>query len=137
MLFYTTITLEPTITNLKSIRICFKTSSNNIYPFPTVYTRLWKRNNDCFQFSWLHLPMIMTGAWWYMIVFSFSNLTHDSVIVSSSVNVVLMFLDRGGRLTWIKQFWESGCVVETKKHNKIGTMYSKLILQVICLKGET
>ena len=30
---YTTFTLEPTITDLKLIRICFKTSSNNIYPF--------------------------------------------------------------------------------------------------------
>ena len=28
-------------------------------------------------------------------------------------------------------------VVETKKHNKIRTMYSKLILQVISLKRET
>ena len=56
---HTTFTLEPTITDLKLIRICFKTSSNNIYPFPTVYTRLWKRNNDCFQFSLLHLSMIM------------------------------------------------------------------------------
>ena len=37
---YTTFTLEPTITDLKLIRLCFKTSSNNICPFPTVYTRL-------------------------------------------------------------------------------------------------
>ena len=63
--FNTTFTLKPTITDLKLIWICFKTSSNNIYPFSTVYTRFWKRNNDCFQFSQLHLSMIMiTGARW-------------------------------------------------------------------------
>ena len=43
---HTTFTLEPTITDLKLIRICFKTSSNSTYPLPTVYTRLWKRSND-------------------------------------------------------------------------------------------
>ena len=37
---HTTFTLQPTIMDLKLIRICFKTSSNNVYPFPTVYTRL-------------------------------------------------------------------------------------------------
>ena len=62
----TTFTLEPTITDLKLIWIYFKTSSNNIYPFPTVCTRLWKRNNDCFQFSRLHLSMIMTRTRWSM-----------------------------------------------------------------------
>ena len=36
----TAFTLKLTITDLKLIRICFKTSSNNIYPFPTVYNRL-------------------------------------------------------------------------------------------------
>ena len=60
-------TFTPTIPDLKLIRICFKTSSNNIYWFPTVYTRLWKRNNDRFQFSRLHLPMITTGARWSMV----------------------------------------------------------------------
>ena len=60
--FYMTFTLEPTFTNSKLIRIWFKTSSDNIYPFPTVDTRLRKRNNDCFQFSRLHLYIIMTGA---------------------------------------------------------------------------
>ena len=60
-------TLEPAVTDLKLIRICFKTNSNNIHQFPTVYTRLWKRNNDYFQFSRLHLSMIMTGARWSMI----------------------------------------------------------------------
>ena len=55
-------TQEPTITDSTLIGIWFKTSSNNIYPFATVYTRLWKRNNDCFQFSPLHLYMIMTGT---------------------------------------------------------------------------
>ena len=60
--FNTTFTLEPTITDLKLIWICFKTTSNNIYLFPTFYARLWKRNDDRFQFSRLHLPMIMTGA---------------------------------------------------------------------------
>ena len=59
---YTTFTLEPTITDLKLIQLCFKTSSNNICPFPTVYTRFGKRKNDCFQFSRLQLSMIMTGA---------------------------------------------------------------------------
>ena len=44
-----------------------KTSSYNIYPFPTVYTRLWKHNNDCFQFSGLHLFIIIIGARWSMI----------------------------------------------------------------------
>ena len=63
---YTTFTLDATITDSKLIHICFQTSSN-IYPFPTVYTRLWKRNNDCFQFSRLYLFMIMTGARWSMI----------------------------------------------------------------------
>ena len=58
--FYTTFTLEPTITDLKLIWICFMTSSNNIYAFSTVYTR--KRINLCYQFSRLHLSMIMTGA---------------------------------------------------------------------------
>ena len=60
--FNTTFTLEPTITDLKLIWICFMTSSNNIYAFSTVYTRLWKRINLCYQFSRLHLSMIMTGA---------------------------------------------------------------------------
>ena len=65
--FYTTFTLEPTIADLKLIWISFKTSGNNIYQFPTVYGRLWKRNNDCFQFSGLHLSLIMTdaGDLWY------------------------------------------------------------------------
>ena len=38
--FNTTFTLEPTITDLKLIRISFKTRSNHIYLFPAVYTRL-------------------------------------------------------------------------------------------------
>ena len=59
---YTTLTLEPTITDLKLIRICFKLGSNNIYPFPTVYTRLSKRNNDRFQFSRLHLPIVQNAT---------------------------------------------------------------------------
>ena len=66
-LFNTTFTLEPTITDLKLIWICFKTSRNDIYLFPTVSTRLWKRNNDCFQFSCLHLSMIIVSARWSMI----------------------------------------------------------------------
>ena len=61
MCINTTFTLEPTITDLKLIRICCKTSSNNIYPFPTVYTRWWKRN-DSFRFSGLRFSMIMTDA---------------------------------------------------------------------------
>lgn len=36
----TTFTLEPTITDSNLILICFKTSSYNIYSFPTVYSRL-------------------------------------------------------------------------------------------------
>ena len=51
----------------------------------------------------------------------------------------LIFWDRGGATDanqTILQKWLS-CVVETNKHNKIKTMYSKLILQVICLKRET
>ena len=59
---YTTLTLEPFITDLKLIRICFKLSSNNIYPFPAVYTRLSKRNNDRFQFSRLHLPIVQNAT---------------------------------------------------------------------------
>ena len=55
-LFNTTFTLEPTFTDLNLIRICFKTSIN-IYPFPVVDTRLWKCNNDHFQFSHLHLSL--------------------------------------------------------------------------------
>ena len=39
----------------------------------------------------------------------------------------------------IKQFCESGlnCVVETDKHNKMRTMYSKLLLLVMSLKKQT
>ena len=39
----------------------------------------------------------------------------------------------------IKQFLQKWlrCVVETNKHNKIRTMNSKLILEVICLKRVT
>ena len=61
LVIYTTFTLESIITDSKLIWICFKTSSNSIYPFPTVYTRLSKRN-DYFQFSRLHLYMIVTAA---------------------------------------------------------------------------
>ena len=53
--------------DLKLIWICFKTSSKNIYLFPAVYSKLWKRNNDCFQLSRLRFSMIMTDAQWSMI----------------------------------------------------------------------
>ena len=59
---YTTFTLESPIKNSKLIRICFKTSSINIYSFLIVYTRLQKRDNDCFQFSRLHLSMIKNSV---------------------------------------------------------------------------